>query len=497
MAKAKTSYVCQQCGNQSPKWMGQCPECGTWNSLVEQVTTPATTGKKTHKEISSAQTNQYLVAYKDVTQHRQDQERLTTGMIEFDRVLGSSYGEGKSSSGLVRGSVILLGGEPGIGKSTLLTQLIVNWLMNPSNSSRDLVNNIEDNKQSTAFSVMYVSGEESPSQIALRTERLVKKYSEKNNTPPQTKNDLESVSNWQDAFIFVTTTNVDEICSIVEQQQPSLLIIDSIQTLTTDDLTGAAGSVGQLRETTHRLTQTVKRLNVPTFLVGHVTKEGEIAGPKVLEHVVDTVLELSGERSGEFRALRAIKNRFGATDEVGLFAMDESGLREVSNPSELFLQYSQTGVPGSAVTCVLEGTRPLLIEVQSLVIKSQLAMPRRVGQGVMLPRIQVLTAVLQKNARIPLGESDVFVNIAGGLQVKEPSVDLGLAMAMVSSQKNQALPKDSIFIGEVGLLGEIRTVNYFDKRVKEAKRLGFTHIYSRQTHKHVAALIRELFTSKD
>lgn len=491
MAKQKTEYVCQQCGNTSPKWMGQCPECGTWNSLVETVLESKST-KNRGTQVSAGVAEQSIVAFKDVQRHTNDQFRLSTGIGEFDRVLGSSMIDGTASNGLVKGSVILLGGEPGIGKSTLLTQLVVNWLIKQQNNKGDESLAIEDNKQQPLNTVMYVSGEESPSQIAVRIERLLKVVSLTHSDSKTTFEPDQTLNTWKDRLLFMTSTNVDEICSIIEGHQPTLVIVDSIQTLSTNDLMGVAGSVGQLRESTYRLTQTVKRLNIPTFLVGHVTKEGEIAGPKILEHVVDSVLELSGERTGEFRTLRAIKNRFGATDEVGIFAMNETGLREVTNPSELFLQYSQNNVPGSAVTCVLEGTRPLLIEVQSLVIKSQLAMPRRVGQGIMLPRIQVLSAVLQKHARVPLGESDIFVNIAGGIQVREPAIDLGVAMAMVSSQKNKPLPKKSIFIGEVGLLGEIRKVQYLERRIKEAKRLGFTQVYSRETHTHISALIKEM-----
>jgi DNA repair protein RadA/Sms len=301
-----------------------------------------------------------------------------------------------------------------------------------------------------------------------------------------------SASDLNEYLLFVTSTDVDEVISVIREQQPQLVIIDSIQTMQTEDLTGAEGSVGQIRESTQRLTDAAKRLSIPTFLVGHVTKEGTIAGPKVLEHIVDAVLELSGERTDQLRLLRAIKNRFGATDEVGVFRLAEYGLEEVSNPSEILLEHSDDSVSGSATVCVMEGTRPLLVEVQALVVSSQLAMPRRVGRGIELSRIQVLAAVLQKHAYLALGTADIFVSAAGGFSIREPSVDLGLAMAIVSSLHNKPLPAKTIFIGEIGLLGEIRSVSYLDRRIKEAKRLGFDRIISRQTHKKIQDVIKDL-----
>jgi DNA repair protein RadA/Sms len=292
-------------------------------------------------------------------------------------------------------------------------------------------------------------------------------------------------------IIFVTATLVEEVTALIESIQPRMVIIDSIQTVTSGLLTGAAGSIGQIRETADQLTQVAKAYGIPLFLVGHVTKDGVIAGPKVLEHIVDAVLELSGERSGQLRLLRAIKNRFGATDEVGVFMHSDYGLEEVANPSAYFLEHADAPVPGSATVCVMEGTRPLLAEVQALVVSSQLAMPRRVGRGIELARIQVLAAVLQKHCKLPLGLSDVFLSAAGGYTIKEPAVDLGLAVALASSLKNKALPKGTVFIGEVGLLGEIRQVSYLDQRIKEAKRLGYSTIISRKTHRQVSAVLKE------
>jgi DNA repair protein RadA/Sms len=412
-----------------------------------------------------------VVKFSDVDLSTASKKRWSTNIKEFDRVLGED-GQG---SGMVPGAVMLIGGEPGIGKSTILTQMIVGLL------TKDEKKNDESSKIFHERPILYVSGEESPSQIALRIKRILadEKLSKKQSVIDQN-------------LRFVTSTDVDQLLTIIQEQQPSLLIVDSIQTLTTADLLGASGSVGQLRESAERITNVVKALGIPTFLVGHVTKEGTIAGPKVLEHIVDAVLELSGERTGQLRLLRAIKNRFGATDEVGVFQLSEYGLAEVTNPSEIFLEENKKNVPGSAITCVMEGTRPLLLEVQALVLNSQLAMPRRVGRGVNLSRIQVLAAVLQKHAYLPLGTADIFLNIAGGFTVTEPAVDLGLAMAIASSHFNQALPPKTLFIGEVGLLGEIRKVSYLEQRIKEAKRLGFEHVISRQTHTSLQQVIKDL-----
>jgi DNA repair protein RadA/Sms len=398
-------------------------------------------------------------------------------------------GSGKSATqsveqGMVPGAVMLIGGEPGIGKSTLLTQVVLEVLANNATSLEES----DEEKPNQINPILYVSGEESPSQISLRIKRILENE--------QFKSSLQVRSNFapflNEHLLFVTSTDVDEIKTVIRDKRPSLVIVDSIQTLLTTDLTGAEGSVGQIREATQRLTEVAKELHVPMFLVGHVTKEGTIAGPKVLEHIVDTVLELSGERTGTLRILRAIKNRFGATDEVGVFRTVEYGLEEVDNPSELFLEHSDKPVPGSATVCVLEGTRPLLAEVQALVVESQLAMPRRVGRGIELNRIQVLAAVLQKHCRLPLGSADIFLSAAGGFTIREPAVDLGLAVAVASSLKNKPVATKTLFIGEVGLLGEIRAVSYLDQRLKEAKRLGYTNIISRKTHRYVREVLKEL-----
>ncbi|MBW7943867.1 DNA repair protein RadA, partial [Patescibacteria group bacterium] len=459
------------CGETSPKWMGQCPNCGNWNTMVETVVEKPS-GKTGRNALGGQQKPldpQAVVQFGDVDQKALPQDRLSTGIGEFDRVLGITTSRGKQTGGIVPGAVILIGGEPGIGKSTLLTQMV-----------------IEMAEQSPQ--ILYVAGEESPSQITLRINRILQ-IEDKNKSD---KNAQEKQKILSSRLKFLTTTDVDQLITYIEQQKPSIVIVDSIQSLTTDDLSGAAGSVGQLREGTDRLTQIAKRFHIPIFLVGHVTKEGEIAGPKVLEHIVDAVLELSGERTGQLRLLRAIKNRFGATDEVGIFQVNDVGLSEVINPSQIFLGEHDRQAVGSAIACVMEGTRPLLVEVQALVVDSQLAMPRRVGRGVQLSRLQVLAAVLQKHARLPLGSTDIFVNIAGGFTVQEPAIDLALCVAIASSYKNISLPEKSVFIGEVGLLGEIRQVGYADRRIKECKRLGYTSIFTKQSAPSVAALLKQL-----
>lgn len=473
MAKPVTSYVCQNCGIGQPKWQGQCPSCLEWGTLVETITQKQPAGKRvetTQKVIDPAR----VVAFSQVDLASASKKRFSTGSGELDRVLGGSG----SDTGMVAGAVMLIGGEPGIGKSTLLTQVVLNVIAGSGS---------EKNPKAAPV-VLYVSGEESPSQISLRIKRLL------NNEQFLSISKLRQnfATNLNEQLLFVTSTDVDEVVTVIRERKPDLVIVDSIQTLLTTDLTGAEGSVGQIRETTQRLTEAAKELDVPVFLVGHVTKEGAIAGPKVLEHIVDTVLELSGERTGTLRILRAIKNRFGATDEVGVFKTVEYGLAEVSNPSELFLEHADKPVAGSATVCVLEGTRPLLAEVQALVVDSQLAMPRRVGRGIELSRIQVLAAVLQKHCRLPLGTADIFLSAAGGFTIREPAVDLGLAVAVASSLKNKPLPAKTICIGEVGLLGEIRAVSYFEQRLKEAKRMGYTTIISRQTHRYVKDVLKEL-----
>ncbi len=355
-------------------------------------------------------------------------KRLSTGFHEFDRVLGG---------GIVYGSVILVSGDPGIGKSTLLLQLALNVDKPTDSPSR----------------VLYVGGEESAQQIKIRAERI------------------EKSANLQ----VLNEIDVDQIISTIERLKPKLAIIDSIQTLETQDLSSPPGSIGQVRESSHRLQQLAKKLHIPILIVGHVTKEGSVAGPRTLEHLVDAVLTLEGDPSTNFRILRGVKNRFGPTDEVGIFEMEDAGLIEVTNPSKLFLN-QKVNAPGSVVVAIVNGVRPLLIEIQALVTKSFLPMPKRVGSGIDNNRLQLLVAVLSKRLNLSLYDQDIFVNATGGMRILEPSSDLGICLAIMSSFKDKALPKNSVLIGEVGLLGEIRAVRQIDKRVSEAKKLGYSQI---------------------
>lgn len=444
MAKASSVFTCQNCGYEAPKWLGQCQECGSWNTFVESVRAQSRSSKSSGGGQSSSTAE--VLRFSDVKDYDKELSRLSTRMEEFDRVLGG---------GIVFGSVVLIGGEPGIGKSTLLTHLTINILAYQSNHTQRKDENESQKK------VLYIAGEESPEQIALRIQRMT---------------EAQKTQFSKDNLLFLTTTDVDEITATIDSEQPTLVIVDSIQTLSTQDLSGATGSIGQLKECTDRLTRTAKNLHIPIFLVGHVTKEGSIAGPKVLEHMVDSVLELSGERTGQYRILRAIKNRFGATDEVGIFVHTDVGLEEVSNPSATFLEERVVGSPGSALVSVIEGTRPILIEVQALVVRSELPVPRRVARGIPVSKLQVIVAVLEKYCRLPLGTCDVFVNVAGGMTINEPAADLGIAVALASSYSNIASAKDTIYVGEVGLLGEVRKVKLLEKRIKEAKRLGFSTV---------------------
>lgn len=507
MSKAKTKYVCQKCGAEHPKWQGQCNECGEWNSLVEEVETatgPGKTGIEAEVHWSRAELGQFLSTLPEVEAASGSKQRFSSSLGELDRVLGG---------GIVPGSMVLIGGEPGIGKSTLLTQMVLQvaaGIVETVGRSKLQVNSepgvttkkkknkksqqakaADDVRQSADRSIMYVCGEESPAQISLRIRRIIQNEQFLTDAGLDVNSaKLEQVVSQH--LQFVTTTDVDQLRAIIAQQRPLLVVVDSIQSISTQDLTGASGSVGQVRESTERLINVGKKYHIPIFLVGHVTKEGVIAGPKVLEHMVDAVLELSGERTGQFRMLRALKNRFGATDEVGVFRFVEYGLQEVTNPSELFLENQVDSVPGSAVTCVMEGTRPLLIEVQALVNSTQLAMPRRVGRGIELSRIQVLAAVLQKHCSLPLGDHDIFLSAAGGFKVKEPAIDLGLTVAIASSLKNKNVSNKAVFIGEVGLLGEVRPVPYLERRIKEAKRLGFEQIISAKQVKSVRQVLKKM-----
>lgn len=420
--KLRTSYVCQQCGYETPQWYGKCPNCDTWNSLIETVKDPT---PSRNAGLRGAGVVRSAVPQKLSEVRHIEKNRLKSGFIEFDRVVGG---------GIVPGSVTLLAGDPGIGKSTLLLHVLA------------------------AIGGLYVSGEESAEQVKLRAKRL--------------GINGENIS-------ILSETNVENIIASFDELRngtkgvQQLVIVDSIQTLSSSDLDGMAGSVGQIRRSAELLIAAAKSQGIPIIIIGHVTKEGAIAGPKVLEHMVDTVLYLEGERFANARILRTLKNRFGAIEEVGIFDMSDQGLKEVSNPSALFLQDRVKNVPGSVVTVILEGTRPMLVEIQALTVPTQIAMPRRVGNGVDYNRLQLLVAILQKRLNLPLGGFDVFVNVSGGIKVAEPAVDLAIAMAILSSFKNKAMDPKTVVFGELGLLGEIRRVVSEERRIKEAKRLGF------------------------
>jgi DNA repair protein RadA/Sms len=419
MARTRTKYVCQQCGMESPGYYGRCPDCGTWGSMVETVEQAQTAHTRT---VPGGGAAAKAVRLADVDSS--GDQRIPVGIDEFSRVLGG---------GLVPGSLVLVGGDPGIGKSTLLLQV------------------------STLYSagvgrVLYISAEESAQQIKIRAQRL--------KVVP-------------DDLLVLGETDLNQVLAQVEQVQPSLLVVDSIQTVYLPELTSAAGSVAQVRECTSRLMQYAKRSGVPVLIVGHVTKEGTIAGPRVLEHIVDAVLYLEGDRYYQYRVLRAVKNRFGSTDEVGVFEMTDGGMREVVNPSQAFLQERATNASGSAVAVPLEGSRPILIEVQALTTATPYGNPRRTATGFDLNRLQMLIAVLQQRVGLSLGTHDVFVNVVGGLRVAEPAVDLGIIAAIGSSHNGRPVERDTVFIGEVGLSGELRSVSQLDRRLNEAHKLGF------------------------
>ena len=376
---------------------------------------------------------------------KNDYKRVSTGLEEFDRCLGG---------GIVAGSLVLVSGDPGIGKSTLLTQLALN------------IN-----------SALYVAGEESARQIKMRVDRM--------------RPDADLPAGRQDLAVL-NSTDVDEVIDAITTVKPTLIIVDSIQTMQTFDLEGVAGSVGQVRECAHRLQEVAKSLHIPIFLIGHVTKEGNLAGPKTLEHVVDVVLSLEGDSVSLFRILRANKNRFGPTDEVGIFEMVAEGLAEVKNPSKLFLS-QKIEAPGSAVVVTASGKRPILVEIQALVTKSFLPIPRRTGSGIDNNRLQLLVAVLSKRLGLPLFDKDIFVNVTGGLRLDEPAIDLGICMAIISSLKDAVIKPSTLFLGEVGLLGELREISQIESRIKEAKKLKFTTIISSQNAKNLSQVVRLAF----
>jgi DNA repair protein RadA/Sms len=423
MPKAVTKYVCQNCGYSSLRWLGKCPECSSWNSFVEEIVSSdkrRISGRS--RDITDLKlTNLSKISEIDV----KEDKRTKTAINELDRVLGG---------GIVSGSVILVGGDPGIGKSTLMMQLA-------------------DKVKSK--SILYVSGEESPKQIKLRCERLGFAH---------------------DDFYILAETSLEIIAAVIDKLNPDIVIIDSIQTIYRSELESSPGSISQLRESTSAVIQIAKAKNISFFLIGHITKEGVIAGPKVLEHMVDTVLQFEGERTHAYRVLRAIKNRFGSTNEIGIFEMTGAGLIEVKNPSEVFLSQRNKGISGSSVSASIEGTRPILIEVQALVSSSGYSVPQRTSTGFDYKRLAILIAVLEKKIGIHLSKFDVFLNIAGGIKIEEPSIDLAAAMSICSSFKDSPIESDMLLLGEIGLGGEIRTISFADRRIQEAAKLGFKKI---------------------
>lgn len=420
MAKGKTSaFFCQECGYESSKWLGQCPACRAWNSFVEEpVEKKASRGGLAKSGLTGASEKKLS----EISMEKE--ERILTGIRELDRVLGG---------GVVSGSLILVGGDPGIGKSTLLLQVC---------------RNLAETKK-----VYYISGEESLQQIKMRADRI---------------------GTFSDQLYLLCETNLEMIKEKIEKAHPDVVVIDSIQTMYKEDVASAPGSVGQVRESTGLLMQIAKGLGISIFIVGHVTKEGVVAGPRVLEHMVDTVLYFEGDRHAAYRILRGVKNRFGSTNEIGVFEMRESGLEEVENPSEYMLNGKPQGASGSVVTCAMEGTRPILLEVQALVCKTNFGLPRRTAAGTDYNRVNLLMAVLEKRAGFRLSDCDAYVNIAGGLKLNEPSLDLGIVMAIISSYKDKAIDDKTIVFGEVGLSGEVRGISTCETRVKEAAKMGFT-----------------------
>src|SRR5690554_5218663 len=420
MAKVKTVFYCKECGNESSKWTGQCPACKEWNTLVEAPKTkgrvPVSQGLSTFQRPSPKLLSEV---------ETMDEERIRTNIQEFDRVLGG---------GIVVGSLVLVGGDPGIGKSTLLLQMC-------------------QKLASDKYKVLYISGEESQRQIKMRGDRLGK-----------LDGDLK----------VLCEMNLDVIVDVITQENPDVVIVDSIQTMFKEEVGTAPGSVSQVRETTMTLMQLAKSTGISIFIVGHVTKEGTVAGPKLLEHMVDTVLYIEGDKSATYRILRGVKNRFGSTNEVGVCEMQEKGLVEVSNPSEYMLAGRPLSEPGSVVTASIEGTRPILVEVQALVAGTNFNLPRRTAAGTDFNRVNLLMAVLEKRLGLVMADKDAYINVAGGMRINEPALDLAIILSVISSYKNKVLEGKTLVFGEVGLTGEIRAVNMAEQRVAEAVKMGYT-----------------------
>jgi DNA repair protein RadA/Sms len=444
MKKQKTVFFCNECGYESGKWLGRCPGCESWNSFIEELVQDTPSRSVTKRAASSRSLNEI---------ETDERDRQSTNINEIDRVLGG---------GIVRGSLILIGGEPGIGKSTILIQIAANYSGNK---------------------VLYISGEESLAQIKLRADRLKAKGSN---------------------IFMLAETDLESIQNCIEQEKPELVMIDSIQTVFSDSLTSAPGTVSQVREATARLMRMSKETGVTIIIVGHVTKEGTLAGPRVLEHMVDTVLYFEGERHMSYRILRAVKNRFGSTNEIGVFEMSDAGLREIGNPSEIMLSGRPKDTSGSVVVSTIEGTRPMLIEIQALMSDTNLVMPRRTTNGVDANRISLLIAVLDKRIGLRISSMDAYVNVLGGLKISEPACDLGIVCAIASSFKDMTIDHKTVILGEVGLTGEIRNISHLEKRINEAQRMGFNkciipagNLMKSEKHKNIEILeftgVRDVF----
>jgi DNA repair protein RadA/Sms len=421
MAKIKSVYICSQCGYESPKWYGKCPSCGEWNTMNEEIVDKSATTSTKTKRVSS-----YAKPITIDTIDTDDEQRYKTGSSELDRVLGG---------GIVKGSLVLLGGDPGIGKSTILLQIC--------------------EQLGKSLKILYISGEESKRQLKLRALRL-------------------GVNNSN--IYIMTETDVEIVSEQIRSEQPDIVMVDSIQTMNLTSLNSSPGSVTQVRECTNILMHTAKGLDIPIIVVGHVNKEGSIAGPKVLEHIVDTVLYFEGDRQMSYRILRAVKNRYGSTNEIGVFQMTDKGLSEVENPSVMLISGRPHNVSGTCVACTMEGTRPILAEIQALVTTSGYGNPRRMATGYDYNRLALIIAVLEKRAGFYFSNSDTYVNIVGGLRLDEPAVDLSVAISLISSLKDTAIPENALAFGEIGLGGEIRSVANAQARINEASRLGFTKI---------------------
>lgn len=444
MAKVKTAFFCQSCGAQQPKWMGQCPSCREWNTLVEEVMQKEE--KKPWKSTTTTGSTRVAKPLKVAEIDSTEEIRMNTLDGELNRVLGG---------GIVPGSMILLGGEPGIGKSTLLLQISLKL----------------------PYKTLYVSGEESQKQIKMRAERISTQS--------------------QNCYIL-TETNTQNIFKQIEEIEPDVLIIDSIQTLHTDYIESSAGTISQIKETTAELIKFAKETGTPVIIIGHITKDGNIAGPKILEHMVDTVLQFEGDRNHVYRILRSLKNRFGSTAELGIYEMQGSGLREVSNPSEILISHREEELSGTAISATLEGMRPLMVEIQALVSTAVYGTPQRSATGYNLKRLNMILAVLEKRVGFHLGSKDVFLNITGGISVDDPAIDLAVVAAILSSNEDISVPKDFCFAGEVGLSGEIRPINRVDQRIQEAEKLGFSTMFVSKYNKisHKGAGIKIVLVSK-